>query len=181
MEKFSTYYGLKFSFLVFSATEQLFKTLQSSSITTQEACMAVAAVKCFLQRQRKESSLDYFYRSVVEESKDLTILLTVPRQKQIPVRIDDGAPNHHFSTPEEHYCKQYYEVHDLITNELERRYEQESFQILQEIEDLVIKSCSGTVIQPSEKLKKLCSEDIYKLRQLKGTLTNATRSGAYCE
>ena len=109
------------------------------------------------------------------------MLLTVPRQKQIPVRIDDDAPNHHFSTTEERFCKQYYEVHDLITNELERRYEQESFQILQEIEDLVIKSCSGTVIQPSEKLKKLYSEDIYKLRQLKGTITNATRSGAYCE
>ena len=31
MEKFSTYYGLKLSFLVFSATEQLFKTLQSST------------------------------------------------------------------------------------------------------------------------------------------------------
>ena len=166
---------------MFSATEQLFKTLQSSSITTQEACMAVAAVKCFLRRQRIESSFDYFYRSVVEESKDLTMLLTVPRQKQIPVRIDDDAPNHHFSTTEEHFCKQYYEVHDLITNELERRYEQESFQILQEIEDLMIKSCSGTVIQPSEKLKKLYSEDIYKLRQLKGIITNATRSGAYCE
>ena len=117
--------------------------------------MAVAAVKCFLQRQRIESSFDYFYRSVVEESKDLTMLLTVPRQKQIPVRIDDDAPNHHFSTTEEHFCKQYNEVHDLITNELDHRYEQESFQILKEIEDLVIKSCSGTVIQPSEKLKKL--------------------------
>ena len=47
--------------------------------------MGVAAVKCFLQQQRIESSFDYFYRSVVEESKDLTMLLTVPRQKQIPV------------------------------------------------------------------------------------------------
>ena len=55
---------------------------------------------------------------------------------------------------------QYYEVHDLITHKLEHRYEQESFQILQEIEDLLIKSCSGTVIQPSEKLKRLYSEVI---------------------
>ena len=160
MEKFSTYYGLKLSFLVFSATEQLSKTLQSSSITAHEAHMAVAAVKRFLQRQRIESSFDHFYRSVVEESKDLTMPPTLPRQKRIPVRIDDGAPNHHFSTPEEHFRKQYYEVHDLITHELERRYEHESFQILQEIEDLLIKSCSGTVIQPSEKLKRLYSEDV---------------------
>ena len=160
MEKFSTYYGLKLSFLVFSATEQLSKALQSSSITAHEAYMAVAVVKRFLQRQRIESSFDYFYRSVVEESKDLTMPPTLPRQIWIPVRIDDGAPNHHFSTPEEHFRKQYYDVHDLITHELERRYEQESFQILQEIEDLLIKLCSGTVIQPSEKLKRLYSEDI---------------------
>ena len=160
MEKFSTYYGLKLSFLVFSATEQLSKILQSSSITAHEAYMAVAAVKRFLQWQRIESSFDYFYRSVVEESKDLTMPPTLPRQKRIPIRINDGAPNHHFSTPEEHFRKQYYEVHDLITHELERRYEQESFQILQEIEDLLIKSCRGTVIQPSEKLKRLYSEDI---------------------
>ena len=130
MEKFSTYYWLKLSFLVFSATEQLSKSLQSSSITAHEAYMAVAAVKHFLQQQRIESSFDYFYRSVVDELKYLTMLPTSPQQKWVPVRIDDDAPNHHFSTPEEHFRKQYYEVHDLITNELERRYEQESFQIL---------------------------------------------------
>ena len=85
------------------------------------------------------------------------MLPTLPRQKWIPIRIDDGAPNHHFSTPEEHFRNQYYEVHDLITNELERKYEQESFQILQETEDFLIKSCSGIVIKPSEKLKRLAT------------------------
>ena len=87
------------------------------------------------------------------------LLRTLPRQKLIPKRIDDGVQNHHFSIPEEHFCKQYCEVHDLISNELEYRHEQESLQIFQEIEDLLIKSCSGT-IQPSEKLKRLYSEDV---------------------
>ena len=160
MERFSTYYGLKLSFLVFSATEQLSKTLQSSSITAQEAYMAVAAAKRFLKRQRIESSFEYFYRTVVAESKDLTMPPTLPRQRRIPVRIDDGAPNHHFSTPEEHFREQYYEVHDLLTNELEHRHEQESFQILRDIEDLLIKSCTGAMIQPSERLQRLYSEDI---------------------
>lgn len=160
MEKFSTYYGLKLSYLVFSATEQLSKTLQSSSITAQEAFMAAAAAKRFLKRQRMESSFEYFYCTVVEESKDLTMPPILPRQKRIPARIDDGAPNHHFSTPKEHFRKQYYEVHDLLTNELERRYEQESFQIFRETEDLLIKSCNGTVIQLSQKFQRLYSEDI---------------------
>lgn len=47
-----------------------------------------------------ESSFDYFYHTVVEESKDLTLPPTLPRQKRIPVRIDNGAPNHQFGTPE---------------------------------------------------------------------------------
>ena len=137
---------------MFSATQQLSKTLQGSSITAQDAYMAVAAVKHFRKWQRIESSFNYFYCSGVEESKDLTLPPTLPRQKRIPIRIDDGAPNHNFSIPEEHFCKHYYDVHDLIVNELECRYEQELFQILQEIECLLIKSCSGTVVQPSEKL-----------------------------
>ena len=123
--------------------------------------MAAVGAKCFLKRQRMESSFEYFYHTVVEESKDLTVPPTLPRQKCIPVRIDDGAPNHHFSTPEQHFRKQYYEVLDLLTNELERRYEQESFQILREIEDLLIKSssASGVAVQPSDKLQRLYSEE----------------------
>ena len=62
---------LKLSFLVFSETKQLSKTLQSSSITAQEAYAAAAAVKCFLKRQRMESSFEYFYRTVVKELKNL--------------------------------------------------------------------------------------------------------------
>ena len=47
MEKFSTFYGLKLSYLVFSATEQLSRTLQSSNINVQEAYMAAAGAKRF--------------------------------------------------------------------------------------------------------------------------------------
>ena len=160
MEKFSTFYGLKLSFLVFSATEQLSRTLQSSSINAQEASMASSGTKHFLIRQRTESSFDHFYRTVVEEAKDLTMPPTLPRKRYTSVRINDGAPNHNFSTPEEYFRKQYYEILDLLTNELDRRFEQESFQILQQIEDLLIKSCNGITVQPSEKLLRLYAEDV---------------------
>ena len=60
--------------------------------------MAVAAVKHFLKQQKIESSfiINYFYCSAVEESKDLTLPPTLPRQKRIPIRIDDVAPNLYF-------------------------------------------------------------------------------------
>lgn len=58
------------------------------------------------------------------------------------------------------FKKQYYEVPHILTNELERRYEQELFQILREIEDLLIKSFSCVAVQPSDKLQRLYSEDV---------------------
>ena len=57
--------------VVFSATEQLSRILQS--INAQEAYMATVGAMCFLKRQRMECSFEYFYHTVVEESKDLTI------------------------------------------------------------------------------------------------------------
>ena len=71
---------------------------------------------------------------------------TSPRQKRIPIRIVYGPQNHHFSTPKEQFHKQYYEVHD-----------QSHFKSFKR---LLIESCSGTVIQSSQNLKKLYSEDV---------------------
>ena len=88
MKKFSTYYGLKLSYLVFSATKKLSRTLQSSNISAQEAYIAVSGAKNFLKQQRMESSFEYFYCTVVEESKDLPMPPTLRRQKRIPVKIE---------------------------------------------------------------------------------------------
>lgn len=52
MEKFTTFFGLKLSFLIFSAMEQLSKTLQYKNINAQEVSTAVNAAKRFLERQR---------------------------------------------------------------------------------------------------------------------------------
>jgi len=130
MEKLSTFYGLKLSFLVFSATKQVSRTLQSSDINAQKACMAASGATCFLNRQRVQSSFEYFNHTTVEEAKELTMPPTLPRQRCIPVRIDGGAPNHQFSSAEEYFCKQYFEVLDLLINELDHRFDQESFQLL---------------------------------------------------
>ena len=47
MEKFSTYFGLKLSLLVFGAPEQLSATLQYRGVNAQEATSAVSAAKSF--------------------------------------------------------------------------------------------------------------------------------------
>ena len=153
MEKFTTFFGLKLSHLVFSATEQLSRTLQSSNV--QEATMAASAAARFLHRQRLESSFEYFYHLTVEEAKDLTQPSTIPRQRRIPVILDSGAPKHQFLTSEDYFQKQYFEVLDLLASELGHRFDQESFQALREVEKLLIESCNGIPVKPSVNFQKM--------------------------
>ena len=68
MEKFSTFFGLKLSHLIFAATEQLAITLQNQDITLQEAIMAstlaeqsstLRRLKTFLQSTMSQPRLNH--------------------------------------------------------------------------------------------------------------------------
>ena len=67
-EKFATYVGLKLSFLVFSATEQLSITLQTCGTNAQEALTAAKGAKLYLQQQHSETAFDLFWKSCEDES-----------------------------------------------------------------------------------------------------------------
>ena len=81
MTKFAVFFGLKFSMVIFSATEQLSVTLQSHDINAQQAISAVNAASQYFHRLRSDSSYDNFYKSVVEAATDLTDKPVLPRQK----------------------------------------------------------------------------------------------------
>ena len=51
MEKFCTFFGLKLSHLIFSATEQLSLSLQGKDTTMQEAVQALELAVKYLKRQ----------------------------------------------------------------------------------------------------------------------------------
>ena len=70
LEKFSTYIGIKPSYLIFSGIEQLSMTLQGKDTTVQEAKDAAELALCYLDRQSRV--VDSFYFQVVEQAKDLT-------------------------------------------------------------------------------------------------------------
>ena len=57
MQKFSTYYALKLSHLVFSATEQLSLTFQGKDTTIQEAVQASKLAVNLIERQRTDDAL----------------------------------------------------------------------------------------------------------------------------
>ena len=179
MERFTTYFGLKLSFLIFSAMEQLSKTLQYKDINAQEVTTAVNAAKRYLERQRDPLAFKSFYDSVVEEARELTEDPMLPRQKRVPHRINDGAANHHFHCPEDFFRQQYFEVIDLLMNEITQRFSQPTFSILQEIEKMVINSCNGKMHAMSTDFKELYADclDISKLKVQLTLLPDVLKTG----
>ena len=125
MDKFSTYFGLKLSNLVFSATEQLSITLQGTDTSLQQAVQAAKLAVHYMERQRSDAAYDSFYSYVLAKSESLTDQPTLPRQRRLPKRIDSGSTAHQFDNPKVYFKKQYFEVLDVITAELKRRFQQD--------------------------------------------------------
>ena len=146
MEKFSTYFGLKLAHLVFAGSEQLSITLQGKDTTIQEAITASELAVRHLQRLRSDSSFDTFYASVVESANDLTSPPSLPRYRTPPKKPGDASSSsHRFPTPESYFKKQYFEVFDLLTNELKRRFSQErGVSVAAMIEKVLLSASNGT-------------------------------------
>ena len=143
MEKFSTYFGLKLSHLVFGATE-LSTTLQYKDINAQEVSSAVSAAITFLQRQGFDSAFDKFYKTTFKDSEVLTEASALPRRRKIPERFENGAPGSEAHPSAKEYFRHHYITFlDMMICELKRRFDQPSFSILRDIETLILSSCNG--------------------------------------
>ena len=145
MEKFSTFFGLNLSHLIFSGTEQLSLTLEGKDTTIQEGTMAAELAAQYLQRQRTDESFTAFYSRVVDSAKELTSPPVLPRYRQPPKRLDGGSSAHLFSTPECYFRKQYFEVLDLMIHELKRWFQQErGMPVAEVIERVLLDAANGT-------------------------------------
>ena len=141
--KFSVFFGLKLSHLVFGGTEQVSIALQAKDTSVQEALGAARLAKQFITRQREDRSFETFYSLCVNASGELTEEPSLPRYRRPPRRIDEGSNPHSFSSPKEYFRRQYFEVLDNVNGELERRFDQQSFKLPKAIEELLLKACSS--------------------------------------
>ena len=67
--------------MVFSAMEQLSKTLQYRDINAQEVLSSVRMANNFLKQQRSDPAFNSFYEVVVKEAGNVTSEPTLPRQR----------------------------------------------------------------------------------------------------
>ena len=108
MEKFSTFFGLKLSMLIFAPVEQLSIALQGKDTLVQEAVSAATVMRQHFKNLRTEDKFKAFYDSVLSSSADLTNPPVLPRIRKPPRQPgDDSAPAHRFATPEDYFRKQY--------------------------------------------------------------------------
>ena len=160
MEKFSTYFGLKLSYLIFSASEQFSVSIQGKDTSIQNAYEASNATCRYFERQRKETSFDTFYDVVCEEAKDLAEEPKFPRYRQAPRKLDDGSAAHRFQTPKEYYRQQYFEALELAQGGLESRFQQRNMETVRSLESLLLKAANGEFTALPAALSDLYKNDI---------------------
>ena len=115
MERFSTYFGLTFSILLFSITEQMSVHLQKQEGTTEDGYFIIDTCLKALKKLRVDTKFHSFFYSVKEEAKDKCDPPVLPHQRQLSRRIDDGASRHVFNSVEQFYRKEYFEAIDSIS------------------------------------------------------------------
>ena len=125
MVKFSTYFGLKLGYIIFSVTEQLSYILKGKDTTCQEAREVALISVSYLKKLHSDEEFKIFYTQVMKSSQELTEKPVLPRKRKIPKRINDSAEAHQFSTPEAMHRQQYFLALDEITNELLRRFDEQ--------------------------------------------------------
>ena len=146
MEKFSTYFGLKLGYLIFSVTEQLSCTLQGKDTTCQEAKEAALLSVNYLKKLRNDEEFKKFYTQVIRSSQGLTDEPSLPRKRKLPKRINDGAESYQFNTPEGMHRQQYFLALDESVNELLRRFEQRDLSIIIDVENLLLKNANESQV-----------------------------------
>ena len=180
MDKFSIYFGLKLSVLIFSMIEQLSVTLQGVSTTVNDCYSAVELCIRALERIRTDEKFRSFFRGVREEANDKCDPPVLPRRRRLPRRIDDGAPPHVFSDVEDLYRKEYFEAIDCVKGELERRFHQNNFLFVRDTEAMLISSANAKPYSLSDRFVEIYGKDIdmHKLSLQLQLLPDAIKASA---
>ena len=83
--KFNTLFGLKLSYVIFSAAEQVSITLQKKTTILQEALVAVDAAKAYLTRIRSDDNFNLFYEEAAKFANDHKLNAPeLPRNRRRP-------------------------------------------------------------------------------------------------
>ena len=135
---------MKLSLLIFSQSEQLSKTLQTTNISLRDALLAVDIVLASFRRQRNDQAFERFYHDVATQAKEITTASELPRVRKKKKLSDEiiSKHEHEYATPKDYFRQQFCEGFDTIIAEFERRFNREVFLIVVEIEQLLLSAAN---------------------------------------
>ena len=84
----------------------------------------------------------------------------LPCQRNIPRRVNDGEPQLRFKSVEDIYRKEYFEIIDSTIGGLERRFMQLHFDIIRNIESVLIDSANRKATTLTAEFVSLYANDI---------------------
>ena len=147
MERFSFLFGVTLAEKVLSLTDSLSKAIQAKRVFAFEAKKYVAVTVTGLKDFRSDSKFEDFWQEVNQRAAELHIdEPTLPRRRKAPKRFDAAnATTHADHAPVDFYRRQYFEVIDTLTGEIERRFESESFILYTKIEKLLLSATKGEI------------------------------------
>lgn len=156
--------------------EELSRTLQIVNISLQDAQKAVAGTRGFIQRQRSDHAFDYFYKTLIQDSKDLKEAPVLPRHQKHPKKLDAGEAMHTFQSPFNYY--RYVEVLDLLDVEIDRCFVQRDLNMAADLESVIFSAAKGeTVSFPSSTLSLYNKDfDFDRLRTQLNTFSNSIKT-----
>lgn len=141
MQRFSALFGLLLSKAVFGVTDTVSRCLQAKSMDALTARQLVGALKAQLQHMRQ--GFDAFWVMAEDTATSIGIPVEAPKQHRRSRKVDKAGTQAVFHTPADFYRRQYYECIDVVSGELDRRFENGDIKVLQSIEEVVLAFANG--------------------------------------
>ena len=172
MQTFDFFFGLSLGERLFSHSDNLSKTLQSTRMSAVSGQRLAQLTKSVLESIRNDDSFSAFYSIVLRKSKDHAISdPLLPRKRRAPARIEVGSGQPTFpETPKDHYRRIYFEAIDLIVNAIEQRFSQPSFTAYEKMESLLLKGINGESYTAELDYMKVSYKDDINFDSLKAQL-----------
>ncbi|XP_064417257.1 zinc finger MYM-type protein 1-like [Latimeria chalumnae] len=143
MTCFDLFLGLKVSFKIFSAAEEVARVLQSKDITLETVNSTVEMLRTHLTKMRGSEQFHTIFEDAQQTGTGLIEAPAIPRRRRAPHHYDDGIEPHQWTTPEDYFRSQFFELIDLLTTVINRRFDQPTLLLLMSIEKILITAING--------------------------------------
>ena len=109
---------------------------------------------------RTEDKFSLFYEEVQKQSNSLTEEPVLPRYRKTPKRYDAGVTPHRYQSSEDRYRHSYFEVLEVVSGVIERRFDQQDLKIIKDIEQSLINASNGEAFDISASVSIFLGDDM---------------------